>query len=458
MKLFKLSVLFVLFTFLSISAQDDFDFEFDYARFNYDSTTVYVEIYYSFNQGNLKIVKNENKFFLEAELSINLINKETGNSDLNKKWSVPSFIADPNADLSGQNLIGVIGLYISNGEYELNVIGSDKNNTAAKKEINENIKITPFPQNSVSISDIQLSTNIKKEGVNKKSIFYKNTLEVIPNPEMLYSESMPVLFYYTEIYNIKNHTTLPLELHQMLYNSKGKKVEDKIKKISRKQESRVELGFLNLRNYPTDTYNLVLALIDSSKKQSYASNKRFFLYNPSVIPAKEEFVENVSYLSSEFASIEHEECDDIFSKSKYIASNNEIDQYESLDSLNAKREFLFKFWKNRDMEPETPENEFKLEYFGRIMKADSKYSSFNKKGHKSDRGRILIIFGEPDQVDRHPSQMDTKPYEIWYYNSIEGGVYFVFGDISGFSDYELLHSTKRGEMRDDTWMRRVQQQ
>ena len=50
---------------------------------------------------------------------------------------------------------------------------------------------------------------------------------------------------------------------------------------------------------------------------------------------------------------------------------------------------------------------------------------------------------------------ETKPYEIWRYESIEGGVIFIFGDITGFSDYQLLHSTKRGELRDEYWVRRI---
>jgi len=74
---------------------------------------------------------------------------------------------------------------------------------------------------------------------------------------------------------------------------------------------------------------------------------------------------------------------------------------------------------------------------------------------KSDRGRIFIIYGEPSEIERYPNQVDTKPYEIWYYNELEGGVVFVFGDLTGFSDYTLLHSTLRGELRDDNWLRRI---
>ena len=45
----------------------------------------------------------------------------------------------------------------------------------------------------------------------------------------------------------------------------------------------------------------------------------------------------------------------------------------------------------------------------------------SKIGWKTDRGRIFILYGEPSEIERFPNQMDTKPYEIWHYNDIEGG-------------------------------------
>ena len=57
----------------------------------------------------------------------------------------------------------------------------------------------------------------------------------------------------------------------------------------------------------------------------------------------------------------------------------------------------------------------------------------SKIGWKTDRGRVLILYGEPNEIERFPNQMDKKPYEIWHYDDVEGGVIFVFADLSGFS-------------------------
>ncbi len=150
-----------------------------------------------------------------------------------------------------------------------------------------------------------------------------------------------------------------------------------------------------------------------------------------------------------------EECDLMFQHAKYIASHNEINQYKALDSLNAKREFLFRFWNNRDTDPSTPQNEFKIEYMKRLDYVNNNFTTRIKAGYLSDKGRVYLLYGEPDQKDYFPSEPNMKPYEIWFYSGIEGGVSFIFGDLTGFGSYELLHSTMRGEFKDENWVRRI---
>ncbi len=161
-------------------------------------------------------------------------------------------------------------------------------------------------------------------------------------------------------------------------------------------------------------------------------------------------------MGSEFGVLSENECDDLFDKSKIIASGEEIEEYELLKSVQDKREYLFNYWKKRDDITSTLENEFKKTYFARIELANQRYRTFSSKGFKTDRGRVFVRFGEPDEIERHPNETNSKPYEVWYYHQIEGGVYFIFGDYTGFNYYELLHSTKRGEMQDPQWARRLQ--
>jgi len=357
-----------------------------------------------------------------------------------------------------KNLIGNLGYVIPPGKYLLSISTMDIADTTKITTYKEHITITKFPVNRYSISDIQLASRIITDSKNKNSIFYKNTMEVYPNPHDIYTESMPVLFFYSELYDVDTHLTpgSELVLVQQLLDGYGNTLESKQKQVAQNNSSIVEAGVFNLKKYPTGSYMLRLSLFEDSLNVGTASSKRFYLINSSVKQASQQtYLGNTDVKSSEFGIYSEEECDEMFEVCEPIATSQDKDTYKRLKTLESKREFLFKFWKARDMEPDTPKNEFKEEYMDRVASVEARYKAFNRRGVKTDRGRIYLIYGEPDEVDFFPNDYNTKPYEIWRYNSIEGGVEFVFGDITGYNDYELLHSTKRGELRDDNWRRRI---
>ncbi len=439
---------------INTAAQNKLNFNFDYADFVYDSTSNYLEIYYSFNLKNLTVQEEGNTKFVKAKLSIQLQNTDTDELVINKQWVLNKPIKDSN-DVKKLSL-GVLGFVVPAGSYKLKLVAVDSQNDDHSYNQTEDINIVPYLTDEMAISNIELAQNIKMNSKDSTSMFYKNSLEVIPNPAILYSNVAPVLFFYSELYNLKNYSKVPnLEFSQVVYNSLGESVYSKMKKIGTKYNSIVEVGAINLKKLPTDSYNISLILKDTLSKKEFISSKKFFLINPGVKNVERNTINSKGYLASEFSVYTDKECDLLFNESKYIASKKEIDGYKKLDSLSAKREFLYKFWKKRDPLPSTPRNEFKKEYLDRINYCNAHFSALNKKGYKTDRGRVYLMYGPPDQVDRYPNEINSKPYEIWQYNSIEGGVIFVFGDITGYADYELLHSTKRGELRDDGWQRRL---
>ncbi|MEJ5351249.1 MAG: GWxTD domain-containing protein [Melioribacteraceae bacterium] len=450
-----LALVFVIALSSIIEAQAELGFEFDYARFKYDTTSVYMEFYYDLNTSNMKIKKSDSGTLKEAIVHIEMKNEDTDTFFIFKDWKITHPINE-SAEEQERSYTGVLGFVVPKGNYSLLVKAYDSSNPDFNKVIREKVVINPFKDDKYSISDIQIASNIKKDGADPKSIFYKNTLEVIPNPSMIYLDRMPVLFYYAELYNLKlDDPNNDFRLHKVLFNSVGKKVYEQTKTVKQNQNAFVEIGTINLSKMPTDSYNLVLSLVDNKTNQAYISTKRFYYYNTKYNDTASAGNLAKGVLGSEFAVYDIAECDKMFSEIKYIATQREIEQYKSLDSLNAKREFLYNFWKKRDPDPSTPINEFKEDYMKRVEYANRNFGIYTKEGYLTDRGRVYLIYGEPDQRDFYPSESNMKPYEIWFYNQIEGGVTFIFGDVTGFGNYELLHSTKRGEVRDDNWQRRL---
>ncbi|MBU0520073.1 GWxTD domain-containing protein [bacterium] len=119
---------------------------------------------------------------------------------------------------------------------------------------------------------------------------------------------------------------------------------------------------------------------------------------------------------------------------KYIASD---DEYKKLmDAPPYRREALFReFWERRDPTPDTGLNEKMEEYYLRISIANENFSGYND-GWQTDMGRVFVIFGNPNDIERHPFDTHTKPYEIWYYYDIDRQ--FVFQDKEGFGEYRLV--------------------
>ncbi|HCY76181.1 MAG TPA: hypothetical protein DHV28_09695 [Ignavibacteriales bacterium] len=311
----------------------------------------------------------------------------------------------------------------------------------------------------MSISDIELASKMIQGSENTNSVFYKNTYEVVPIPNVVFGKTQPALFFYTELYNLQSPLLKSdvIKMNQMIYNSKGKLIKEKSKNLSRNSDSRVEVGSYILSDYPTDSYTLVIVLVDSSSNTGITTAKKFFVYNPDIQVTDTFEVSTTAVLSSTFGSMSEEELDDLFDKSEYLASKSEIEKYERLSNVDGKREFMFEFWKTKDetLGSTQNKNEFYRTYLQRIELANQRFTSMGKQGWKTDRGRIYLIYGEPTEIERYPNELETRPYEIWHYNEIEGGVFFIFADLTGFSDYTLINSTKRGELRDDNWSRRI---
>ncbi|MBX3007405.1 MAG: GWxTD domain-containing protein [Melioribacteraceae bacterium] len=450
-----------IFLFLMLTAQvalpqNQLNFEFDYARFSYDSSTVYLEFYYELNPKGMAISTTEMGDKIEAIVHIEMKNSETGEYFINRKWKIEDILDENDSIRIANSFKGVLGFAVPVGKYELQVNAYDAENQALNKRISENLELKAFNSEKFEMSDIQLASNLKLQDADPNSIFYKNTLEVTPNPTMVYTEKMPMLFFYAELYNL--FLTNPEQnfvLHKNLFNSSGQQVNRTEKVIKPGKKSVVEVGTLNLSKFPTDSYIFELSLVDPATNHAFSSSKRFYLYNPKVQTAVSDVAFNANVASSEYGIMSAEDCDAMFQYIRYIATQREKEQYAKLDSVSTKREFMFNFWRGRDSNPSTPVNEYKTDYMRRVNFANQNYSIMKREGYLSDRGRILLMYGEPDQRDFYSNEAHLKPYETWFYNAIEGGVTFIFGDVTGFGNFELLHSTKRDEVKDDNWMRRI---
>jgi GWxTD domain-containing protein len=449
------AVTFLFFVCSVFPQNNKFGFDFDYAQFGYDTTSNYIQVFYDFNQNDLTVHKTDTANYVQGILSIAIMDSVKGDTVLNRSWSV---VHNVSTDTAAQNksLVGVLSLVVREGIYRFVITGKDAGDSLKVRKMIEYIHVKPFIGSKASISDIQFASRIIQNSPDTASIFYKNTYEVIPIPSLIFGENQPVLFYYSELYNLKYfNNDDPLKVERLVYNSNGKLVNKKEDVIKNTINSRVEVGVLPVNKFPTDSYTFVEVLMDSTTKFGISSAKRFYVYNPEIVSKDTSVSARSEMLGSEFNTMTKDELDALFQEAKYIATNVEINKYKKLNTLEGKRRFMYDFWKERDTDPSTPRNEYYQDYLKRVQISNERYSTLGMKGWQTDRGRIYLTYGEPSEIDRYPNESNTKPYEIWHYNDIEGGVIFVFADLNGFSQYTLINSTKRGELSDDNWQQRI---
>jgi GWxTD domain-containing protein len=124
----------------------------------------------------------------------------------------------------------------------------------------------------------------------------------------------------------------------------------------------------------------------------------------------------------------------------YIIEQQERTAFLKLTTDAEREKFVEQFWLRRDPTPGTPKNEFKEEHYRRIAYANTRFAS-GKPGWKTDRGRIYIQMGPPDEIESHPSAGAAgQPFENWLYHHVGStgqSMAFKFIDVKGTGEYEL---------------------
>ncbi|HXE74900.1 MAG TPA: GWxTD domain-containing protein [Candidatus Xenobia bacterium] len=136
----------------------------------------------------------------------------------------------------------------------------------------------------------------------------------------------------------------------------------------------------------------------------------------------------------------------------YIITPEEKEAFLRLGTDEEREQFIEQFWLRRDPTPDTPENENREEHYRRIAYANERFSS-GKPGWRTDRGRIYIAWGPPDEIESHPSggayyrewsegggSTSTYPFERWRYRYLEGigeQIILEFVDPSFSGEYRL---------------------
>jgi GWxTD domain-containing protein len=370
-----------------------------------------LEVYYKIFNDGLNYVKKGDKFVANYEVNVIIIGdkeKQVTGKSVEKTYVLDSY---ENTRLESGYLISQINIPVAPGNYGL-VCKLIDHNSNEVSTIEAKVSSHIFNR-SGDLADIEFIQ--EKAEFDEHSPFTKAGFTVLPTVERSLDGELQKLSFYTEVY-AAGHLGQTLNLRYRIENKRRGESIDSVMMV--KVESLVVSvrEFIPIVDLSQEEYDLHLTLLSGTNVLAERIARFHLKWTVSSL-VKNDFEYAVDQL-------------------RYIIKKDE--KKELLDAPDSLRlEAFEKFWKNHDPTPTTARNELRDEYYRRIRYANQYYPTVNREGWETDRGMVYIKYGEPDQIERHPFEMGTKPSQIWYYYAQRRT--FAFVDSRGDGDYQLQY-------------------
>ncbi|MDD3730960.1 MAG: GWxTD domain-containing protein [candidate division Zixibacteria bacterium] len=302
------------------------------------------------------------------------------------------------------------------GKYKVAVIVRDRYSEKSYST-GFDVKLRNHYEPTPQLSDIEFIRTVEalKE---ETGVFDKGNLVVIPSVGRSFGGDDNVkMRYYFEIYRGED-TTENVDIETKIRKKNGSMVyRDTLNNIL-KGPLEMQLREISLEDFAPGQYEL----------EVYMRGRR----NKKLDERKETFTVQWS-----LRGLLRHDFNTAIEQLAIIAQPGQVEKMKKIESEEERLKAFNEFWKALDNTPETPRNEFQVEFYRRINFANQHFKSFRHEGWRTDRGRILIKYGEPDEIDDVPMSLTSPPYQIWHYYKIGAYRKFTFLDLNEDGEYRL---------------------
>jgi GWxTD domain-containing protein len=307
----------------------------------------------------------------------------------------------------------------------------------------KNVIIRAIDDSYLTTSDLLVCTFLKREQLMEENSINRNGYTMTPNPSGVFGLGRPMLYAYSEIYGLQDDGGT-YTANYILFERSGKEVFRRGPFVRKKPgESSVETLGINVMGLLAGRYRLRLEVIDDQSDQRTFIDREFFV-------VKEQLTDFKNNFTMILDAMENDELRDFIDIVGYFMSESE---FQTLMKANRGDRIvqLVDFFEKRDLDRKTNENEFYNQINTRLALADQQFSTRNFSGRKTDRGRVLIRYGRPNDIEPYPANEDRFSYEIWHYDDSDDGFIFIFINKNGAGMFEQIHSTHPDEFRNYRW-------
>ncbi len=415
----------------------------DVCRFRGDGGMTYMEVY--LDHARSAVTHKEVDGVWYGALLMSLEMKRADKTLAKDSWIIEDVVDSTEALSGSQRLIDVRIYHLAPGDYQLNV--AVKDSISGKEwDVSRAVTIDRYVNVEFNLSDIEFGSHIIPSDMQEK--FSRGDFGIIPNPRRIFGGKFSFFVYYVEIYPSLNQLRIidssgVSQQEFLVERSVLNGVKDTVLTLptiihkATTAQAFADIDSVVLDGLSTGAYSLQLTITGPDQK-SIGRRERFFIYQKDIQPELAVKPMNIEDPEAEISEID------------FLLS---IGQRKLLKTMNLdeKREFMQNFWKLYDDDLTTVEVPLRMLFRGRVEEADRRWSNSQRPGHKTAEGRVYVLYGEPNNIDRSYLELDSKPYDIWTYDHLGGGAVFVFVDRSGLGQYELVHSTRKGEISNSNW-------
>lgn len=417
-----------------------------------NSDTPYVETYIAVPGFELKYVRNSSGKF-EGALEITLFYlKDTAVYKFDKYILRTPEIADT-TNISF-NILDLRRVTLPDGDYTVELKVKDTNDSSGFAEANQALKVQ-FDRTKISLSDIEFVQDYTPTSA--RNIYSKNGYDIRPLAVNYFPGSLNKVTFYNEIYNAKEAVGADdiLIMYSIKLAQSGA-VANELFRFTRQKASSINILFseFDINDLPTGKYMLDVQ-VKNRKNEILAEQTAFFqrvnknsvfgLSSIAMIDISNKFVKFMPGDSMNY----YLKC--LMPRAEMYERDYILRALQTKDTLLMKQ-FFYNFWVARNNID--PYNEW-LSYKHLVDAVDYNYSTPVAHGWETDRGRVYLQYGPPNQIDGNDREPGAYPYEIWQYyklNNDQSNVKFVFCNSDLVSnDYKLIHSDARGELSDPRW-------
>ncbi|MCY4546553.1 MAG: GWxTD domain-containing protein [Gemmatimonadetes bacterium] len=382
-----------------------------------DSTRV--DCYYRLSNELFNFVKAGDRFAARFELSLIVIDDD--DYQVTAETIRDSVLVDTEAEtgVMDHSRAKLYTTYLPPGKYDLEIKLYEQE-TGNQHDMARSFEVPDYYKDRLSISDIQFAGLVLEES--SRVGLERRGIRIVPNLSRAFGEDHTDMYIYYEVYSdAAEEAQQPLSVIYTIKSSSGREMLNREEPLERQGHIGAYSGRFDTSGLSQGVYTLEVEVDDRAVRNRAKSKSEFHITWRFLLPLST--AKNFREITEQL---------------RYIAKNEELNTLKKYRDAPAgeQKVALEAFWKRRDPTPETDRNEHMITYYRRIAYANEHFDDGLRKGWRSDQGRIYIVYGPPDEVERHTwDRAYSHPYQVWHYNNISRS--FVFVDFDGYGRYQL---------------------